>query len=89
MEKETVTATQYTYTVMFEPNEEGAYTVTCPALPGLVTEGRTLEEARAMAAEAIEGYLEILQEDGRPIPPSEEREAEPVREKVTVHLQVA
>ena len=51
---------EYDYTVLFEPAAEGGYVVTCPALPGLVTEGDTLEEARAMAKEAIEGYLESL-----------------------------
>ena len=81
-----MTATQLTDTVVFEPNDTGGYTVTCPALPGLLTEGRTLEEARAMAAEAIERYLEVLQEDGRPIPPSEKRESEPIREEVRSHI---
>jgi predicted RNA binding protein YcfA (HicA-like mRNA interferase family) len=47
-----VTAHQYRYTVLFEPAEEGGYVVTCPSLPGLVTEGDTLQEARANAAEA-------------------------------------
>ena len=56
------------YTVIMTPDETGGYVVTCPALPGLVTEGDTLEEARAMAADAIRGYLESLQEDGEPIP---------------------
>ncbi|MCP5114467.1 MAG: type II toxin-antitoxin system HicB family antitoxin, partial [bacterium] len=28
---------EYSYTVLFEPAEEGGYVVTCPALPGLVT----------------------------------------------------
>jgi len=37
-------------------------------LPGLVTEGNTLEEARAMAVDAIRGYLEVLTKDGQPIP---------------------
>jgi hypothetical protein len=37
---------EYSYTVIFEPTEEGGYVVTCPALPGPVTEGDTLEEAR-------------------------------------------
>ncbi|MBD0327490.1 MAG: type II toxin-antitoxin system HicB family antitoxin, partial [Pyrinomonadaceae bacterium] len=37
-------------------------------LPGLVTEGDTLEEAREMAADAIRGYLEVLIEDGEPVP---------------------
>jgi predicted RNase H-like HicB family nuclease len=44
---------EYSYTVLFEPADEGGFTVTCPALPGLVTEGDTLEEARAMAEDAI------------------------------------
>jgi antitoxin HicB len=78
----------YTYTVVFEPDEEsGGYTVTCPALPGLVTEGDTLEEARAMAADAIRCYLESLRKEGDPIPLSEEYESEPIRESVTVVLQ--
>ncbi len=56
------------YTVIMTPDETGGYVVTCPALPGLVTEGDTLEEARVMAADAIRGYLEVLREDGKPIP---------------------
>ena len=52
------------YTVLFEPAEEGGYVVTCPALPGLVTEGDTYEQARERAVEAIELYLESLQEEG-------------------------
>ncbi len=35
----------YEYTAFFEANENGEYTVTVPALPGLVTEGKDLEEA--------------------------------------------
>lgn len=56
------------YTVVMTPDETGGYVVTCPALPGLVTEDDTLEEARAIAADAIRGYLESLQMDGEPIP---------------------
>ncbi len=56
------------YRVIMTPDEDGGYVVTCPALPGLVTEGDTLEEAREMAADAIRGYLESLQLDGEPIP---------------------
>ena len=37
--------------------------MTCPSLPGLVTYGETLEEARAMAVEAVEAYLESLRMD--------------------------
>ena len=51
------------YTVLMTPDETGGYVVTCPALPGLVTEGDTLEEAREMAADAIRGYIESLRID--------------------------
>ena len=50
------------------PDETGGYVVTCSALPGLVTEGDTLEEAYKMAADAIRGYLESLRKDGEAIP---------------------
>ena len=63
----------YHYTVFFEPAEEGGFVVTCPALPGLVTEGDTFEDARAMAADAIRGYLESLVKDGLPLPPDDPR----------------
>ena len=59
---------EYNYTVLFEPAEEGGFVATCPALPGLVTEGDTLEEARAMAQDAIRAYLGSLQKDHLPIP---------------------
>ena len=45
--------------------------MTCPTVPGLVTYGETLDEARAMAADAIRGYIECLREDGEPIPESD------------------
>ena len=55
------------YTVVFEPDpEDGGYVVTCPALPGCISEGETLAEARAMAADAIQGYLDVLHDGGSP-----------------------
>jgi len=54
--------------MVFEPAEEGGYVVTCPALPGLVTEGDSLEEARRMAEDALRGYLESLLEDSQATP---------------------
>ncbi|MCH7977740.1 MAG: type II toxin-antitoxin system HicB family antitoxin [Acidobacteria bacterium] len=79
---------QYSFTVLFEPAEEGGYVVTCPALPGLVTEGDTLEQARSMAQDAIRGYLESLLEDGLPIP-SDKEIAQPVKEQIHVALKTA
>ena len=57
------------YTVLFEPQPEGGFTVHVPALPGCITEGETIEEARRMAADAIRAYCESLLADGEPIPP--------------------
>jgi antitoxin HicB len=76
---------EYSYTVLFEPDERGGYVVTCPALPAVVTQGETLEEARAMAADAIHLVLQSLIDDGEPIPADiAARAHEPLREKVTV-----
>jgi antitoxin HicB len=61
------------YTIILDPDEEdGGYTVTVPALPGCVTQGDTLEEAIAMANDAIRGFLEALAKDGQPIPEEHE-----------------
>ena len=70
---------EYRYTVILEPAEEGGYIVRCPALPGLVTEGDTLEEARAMAEDAIRGYIESLRKDHLPIPPDVPATQEEIR----------
>ncbi len=48
------------FTAFFEKNELNGYTVTVPSLPGLVTEGRDLEEAKSMAIDAISCYVEGL-----------------------------
>ncbi len=49
----------YQYEVAFDPNGAG-YTVTVPKLPGLVTEGNNLKDAREMAKDAIRCYLEAI-----------------------------
>ena len=57
----------YQYEAIFEPNGAG-YTVTIPKLPGLVTEGDNIKEAREMAKDAIKCYLEALLKDKMLIP---------------------
>ncbi len=59
---------EYIYTVVLEPQEEGGFAVLVPALPEVVTEGETAEEAMAMAKEAIELALEYRQDHGLDIP---------------------
>lgn len=59
---------RFYYTAVFEPAVKGGYIVSVPSLPGLVTEGDTLEEARAMVKDAIRGYIESLLQHGEEIP---------------------
>ena len=72
----------YQYTAIFELNEDKGYTVTVPALPGLVTEGSTLERARTMAENAIRCYVEGLKKSKEVIP--FEREISNIRLSVAV-----
>ncbi len=61
------------YTIILHPDEdEGGYTVTVPALPGCVTQGETLEEAIAMAKDAIRLHIEGLIADGEFVPEEHE-----------------
>jgi predicted RNase H-like HicB family nuclease len=60
-----------TYTVVLRAEPEGGFTVLVPALPEIVSYGRTLPEAQRMAADAIRCVLVGLQEDGEPIPEEE------------------
>ena len=50
-------AATHHYHVYLKPEPEGGYTVTVPALPGCVSFGETVEEAKTMAQDAIEAYL--------------------------------
>lgn len=56
------------YHVLLERNDQAGYTVTVPALPAVVTQGDTREQALANAADAIRIYIESLQGHGLPIP---------------------
>jgi predicted RNase H-like HicB family nuclease len=68
MKKRPVQVGDYSFTILIEPNDPDGYLVTCAALPGLVTEGDTLDEAYEMAQDAIQPYLESLIAHGEPIP---------------------
>jgi len=57
-----------TYRILLNEEPEGGFTVTVPALPGCITYGENMQQAMDMAKEAIEGYIELLKEEGDPIP---------------------
>jgi predicted RNase H-like HicB family nuclease len=59
------------YTVRYERFKYGdneGFSADVPALPGCITWGRTMDEARAMIADAIECYIEGLRKAGEPVP---------------------
>jgi predicted RNase H-like HicB family nuclease len=49
--------------IILEPSEEGGYTAIVPSLPGCISEGDTKEEALKNIREAIELYLEPIEDD--------------------------
>jgi len=54
--------------VIVYPGEDGYWVAQCPSLPPCISQGKTKEEAIANVTEAIQLYLEVLREEGRPIP---------------------
>ena len=57
-----------TYTIVVEPDETGDLVVRVPALPGRVTHGKTVDECKERAVEAIEVHIAGLRADGQPVP---------------------
>ncbi len=51
------------FKVVLEKSEEGGYTAHVPSLPGCISEGETQEEALKNIQEAIELYLEPVEDD--------------------------
>ncbi len=59
----------YTFTIIIEKEpEDPGYFAHVVELPGCVTDGATMDEARLRIAEAIELYIATLVEDGLPVP---------------------
>lgn len=51
-----------------EPDPDGGFTISVPALPGCISFGDTIEEAMNLILEAMEGWLAVAREKGIPIP---------------------
>lgn len=56
------------YNIIIRPESEGGFTVSVPSLPGCVTFGKNLQEAKKMAADAIKAYIASLEKHREPIP---------------------
>jgi len=53
--------------LVFEPEEDGGYHVYAPDLPGLHSQGDSLDDAMANGQEALELYVEGLRDEGRSV----------------------
>lgn len=58
----------FSYFAIYDPAPEGGYNVSFPDFPGCVTFGRTFEEARQMAAEVLELWIEEMKDNKKSIP---------------------
>lgn len=56
------------YRILLRKEKDRTFTVVVPSLPGCLTFGRTVEEAKAMAKEAIEGFIACMIVRGEEVP---------------------
>lgn len=54
--------------VVIYPGEDNFWVAECPSLPGCISQGETREQAIANIKEAIDMYVNALEEDGLPVP---------------------
>ncbi len=54
--------------VILFPGEDGYFIAECPSLPGCISQGKTREETLINIREAIQLYIEVLVENGQPVP---------------------
>jgi predicted RNase H-like HicB family nuclease len=57
--------------IILHLDEDGYWVAECPSLPGCLSQGKSKAEAVENIREAIEGFLEVLREDGREVPEDE------------------
>jgi len=75
---------EHGYRVIYEPLAVGGFQVIVPALPGIVTYGRTIDEAREMAQDAIACHVQGLLKDGEEIPEDPFTSESPVIEELRI-----
>ena len=59
---------ELSFRVVFKPEPEGGYTAMVPSLPGCISYGEDIKEAREMIKDAIKGYLESMKKHGEDFP---------------------
>jgi len=77
---------KHRFTVYFEPQLDGTYNVVFPGIPEIVTFGRSLDEARRMAADALRCHLEGLLKDGVALPQEKSPRGKLSKEELVVTL---
>ena len=60
----------YKIPLVLTPQPEGGFTVTSPALPELITEGDTVEDALTNVHDALKAVVEIYEDQGKTLPTS-------------------
>ena len=54
--------------LVFRQGDDGYWLVSCPSLPGCISQGETKEEAEANIRATIDEYIEVLEDQGLPVP---------------------
>ncbi len=54
--------------VVLYPGEDGFWIADCPSLAGCISQGESRQAAIESIKEAIEAYVEALEDDGLPVP---------------------
>ena len=70
---------------IFRPEPEGGFTVIIPSLPGCISYGKNIKEAKKMGAEAIKGYITSLKKHREPIPVDAESFVEMIEVPLRLH----
>ncbi len=68
LDRDSLYARTVSFVAFLRKDDGSDYGVEFPDVPGCVSAGRTVEEARTMAAEALAGHIAVLKESGLPVP---------------------
>ena len=58
----------YRLPIVLDPQPEGGWTITCPVLPGLITEADTMDEVVPHITDALEALIELYEDLNQPLP---------------------